>query len=408
MSPTVILLSGLVICVSNAAFAQPVESVRDAVRVPKTPVLTQRQFDPRRASRGGRGMPGDWKPGARAGGDTPTSATVIPVTPHTYLNYSDVGNNALNTDAGMELCPDTIPGPEGGRDAWYTLTAVEPVWYTVAITLCDVTTDFDTRLYVYEGSVTPGAPVKCDDDTCSAGLGFPWVSVVVFPWQLPPNQYWIVVDGWSESDTGDYLLTLQSFIDEPCLVNCLTSDVLNPGPCLLGGDGDDGCFAPNQDEFFAINCEETVCGTFFTDSVNNLRDLDWYELVLTQTNDVTALLISDPSAGHQLAFHDPIRAGCAPPGDDQPVTLLVSTGDACSSTGFVLTGLTPGAYWFAASMLSDPDDPARHDCPNAVEYRLRIACDCGPYLEGNANGDAVIDFDDLNAVLGAWGSACGQ
>lgn len=407
MRSTFLLTSGLAVCVSNTAFAEPVVSVRDAVaEAARTPVLTQRLVEPRRASLGGRGMPADWtpRPGTRIGGDTPLSATVI-----AGLPFYDSGNNGLFTDAGDEVCPDTVTGPGGGLDVWYQYTN-SGYSTIVSITLCDPGTDFDTKVYVYSDAVTPGHAAACDDDTCSAGLGFPWVSEVVahFP---SSTDFWIVVDAWSSGDVGNYSMEVAVACARcvPCVVDCEATDIINPGTCSPGEDGDDGCFAANQDEFFSINCDETVCGTFFTDRINNARDTDWYELVLTQTNDVTAILASEAPYGYQLAFIDPTRqGGCAPPGNDQPVSFLVSSGEGCVSTGVILTGIQPGMYWLTATPFDDPDGFFNLDCPNEQGYRLAITCDCGPYLEGNTNGDNAVDFDDLNAVLGAWGTVCGQ
>ena len=347
-----------------------------------------------RTSRGGS-LAAQGDIGDRAGGDTPFSPTVIAALP-----FTDTGNNSLNTDAGDELCADTVSGPGGGLDQWYSYNNLTSS--TLSISLCGASTNYDTKLYIYAGAIAPGSPVACEDDTCSAGLGNPWVSeLVAF---LPAATLFIAVDSWTSTDVGNFELAIGGGTIVPCTTDCLSTDTINPGPCAFGADGDDGCFAANQDEFFAINCEETVCGTMFTDSAMQVRDLDWYQLTLTQTNDVTASFVTENPSGAQLFFVDVTAiGGCAPPGSPQGVSFIVSVGTGCTSTGIVATGLVAGDYWFIPAAFGTDGSI---DCPNAQDYRLGITCDCGPYLVGNTNGDDQVNFDDLNNVPGNWEASC--
>ncbi len=393
-----ILVAGAAVICTNGVYADAKIEANKANAITKSAKITQ-AMKKAPTSRGGWALAEGADIGGRAGGDSPLSPTVVAALP-----FSDSGNNSLNSDAGDELCPDTVSGPGGGLDQWYSYTSGATT-VTVSISVCDAGTDYDTKLYVYAGGITPGSPYACDDDTCSAGLGFPWVSEIIEI--CPPfTTFWCAVDAWSSTDVGNFVGLAQASTIVPCVVDCATTDIINPGPCAIQADGDDGCFAANQDEFFGINCEETVCGTFFTDSLNQLRDLDWYELVLTETNDVTATIISEAPTGYQLFFIDVAAiGGCAAPGSPQPISFIVSVGEGCVSTGVIATGLAPGSYWYVATIFGTD---GAVDCPNAQDYRLAITCDCGPYLEGNVNGDTAVNFDDLNIVLGNWAATCGQ
>ena len=393
-----ILATGAAVICTNGVFADAKIEASKSNTVTKTPQITQ-AMKKARTSRGGFLAPQSEDIGGRAGGDTPFNATVVAALP-----FSDTGNNSLNTDAGDETCPDTVSGPGGGLDQWYTYTSGSGT-VTVSISLCDPGTNFDTKLYVYAGSLTIGSPYACDDDTCSAGLGFPWVSEIIAV--CPPfTTFYCAVDAWSSGDVGNFMGLAQQDTIVPCVVDCASTDVINPDPCVIQTDGDDGCFSANQDEFFAINCEETVCGEFYTDSGLGLRDLDWYELTLTETNDVTALIVSESPGGYQLFFADVAAVGgCAAPGNPQSISFVVSVGTGCTTTGIVAAGLAPGAYWYIPTIFGTDGSV---DCPNSQTYRLAITCDCGPYLEGNVNGDNAVNFDDLNIVLGNWAATCGQ
>lgn len=391
---TILAAGAAVICTNGLYADMQVESTnQNVVKTLKVDQSAQKA----RLSRGGTAFNQSAGVGDRAGGDTPLSPTVVAALP-----FSDTGNNSLNTDAGDELCADTSTGGSGGLDQWYTYTSGSST-VTICISLCDPATDFDTKLYVYAGSITAGSPFACEDDTCSAGLGQPWVSELSAV--APPNTtFFCAVDAWTSANVGNFMGLAEVCVIEPCEVDCETTDIINPGICATGLDGDQGCFAANQDEFFGINCEETVCGTFFTDSVNGLRDLDFYTITLTESNDMTATLVSDGPSGYQLFFVDvTATGGCTASG--LTVSFIASVGEGCATTGVVLTGAAPGEYWFFPAPFGTD---STLDCPNSADYRFAITCDCAPYLEGNVNDDTAVNFDDLNIVLGNWAATCGQ
>ncbi len=386
---------GTTVC-AGAALADATPASTDAIISraltprPVGPFPTKSPAPPQRTSPEG---------GSRAGGDTPATATPI-----TALPFTDSGNNAANTNFIGEICPDTIAGGGGGLDQWYVFLTGGATT-TICVTTCDLLTDYDTMIYAYEEAVIPGSWHACEDDTCSAGLGSPYVAETTFAVQ-PFTTYLIAVDAWSAGDVGNFCLGVSSndCLEEictetpPCVIECCAPDIVNPGGCVLGGDGDDGCFAPGQDEFFPIECGDTVCGEFFTDSSQGLRDLDWYEFILETTCDVTMSFVTENQDGGQV-FLSSLDDGCDP---IPPELLEIHVATGCEVVTAVLNYMKPGRYAFVVAPFSTDGSI---DCPNSQAYQLSLACDCTP-CPGDGNGDGVVDFDDLNLLLSNWGAPC--
>jgi RHS repeat-associated protein len=76
------------------------------------------------------------------------------------------------------------------------------------ITTCSSNTTFDTVLYIKEANTT-SEPLACDDDTCAISTGDHWASRIA-PTVQAGTTYYIFVDGWGETDMGDYVLTVNS------------------------------------------------------------------------------------------------------------------------------------------------------------------------------------------------------
>jgi GEVED domain-containing protein len=138
---------------------------------------------------------------SRDGGDTCSDPTVIPSLP-----YVDTGTTEGYNDDYDEICPYDAPGsPDVVYE--YTPTSTE----TVTISLCHDATNYDTKLYVYEGTCT-GSSVACNDDACStAGFPSPYVSELQDVPLAGGITYYIIVDGYG-GDFGDYGLSVESTI----------------------------------------------------------------------------------------------------------------------------------------------------------------------------------------------------
>jgi len=129
----------------------------------------------------------------RQGGDTIADATVIGVLP-----YNDFGTTAGYVNDYDEVCPYT---GSTSPDVVYSFTPAGDVTNGF-VTLCG-DTDYDSKLYIYENTVTPGTPFACNDDTCVSALGQSYVSELTGLTFAGGNTYYIVVDGYG-GNSGNY------------------------------------------------------------------------------------------------------------------------------------------------------------------------------------------------------------
>ena len=140
--------------------------------------------------------------GLDVGGDSIDVCTVIPGLP-----YQDNGNTCQYLDNYDEVCPYNNPG---APDVVYCYTP--QVDTCVDISLCNSITNYDTKLYVYEGSTA--TLLACNDDACATdSFPAPYVSELVGLQLTANTTYYIVVDGYGPSDCGTYDLTV---VGVPC------------------------------------------------------------------------------------------------------------------------------------------------------------------------------------------------
>jgi len=129
------------------------------------------------------------------GGETVNDAIVISALP--YEAASSTIGMANDYD---ETCP--YSGSLSGDQVFsYTPAGNE----TINLSLCLGTTDYDTKVYIYQNTVTPGAPFACNDDACSAPNYASWVSQLLGVALTGGNTYYIVVDGYGSAE-GNYTL----------------------------------------------------------------------------------------------------------------------------------------------------------------------------------------------------------
>ncbi len=129
--------------------------------------------------------------GSRNGGDTCAVATVIGGLP-----YNDLGTTVGFNNDYDEVCPYT---GSTSPDVVYSYTPGGDC--SIDITLCGLT-DYDSKLYVYEGSC-PGTLVACNDDECVSELGQSYVSELLGVGLSGGVTYYIIVDGYG-GDSGNY------------------------------------------------------------------------------------------------------------------------------------------------------------------------------------------------------------
>ena len=198
---------------------------------------------------------------AQTGGETCATATIVSSIP-----YSTQGNTSAATDDYFASCND-VGNPGGAPDLVYEFTNGFTDIY-VDISVCQAITDYDSQLYIYEGSCT-GTPVGCMEDGCqSPAYGAVYNSTIIAQLLLANTTYYIVVDGYDVGSNGNYQLDIypstgisppsetniplilvntngQTIVDEPKIATSFK--IINNGPVLMNRPTD----FPNEYNGFA-------------------------------------------------------------------------------------------------------------------------------------------------------------
>jgi hypothetical protein len=270
-------------------------------------------------------------------GENIASAIVLPGP----LPITTSGTTTGYLDDYDEACP--YPG-SGSPDVVYAYTPSSNV--TVDIDLCG--SSFDTKIYVYENVATPGVPYACNDDFYSDEPCGIYVSKIEGVDLSAGNTYYIVIDGYSGSDYGNYVLTISEVIT--CTwgtdITCPAGSVAENEAC--GGDSNGGCdMAPGTETWETVPAGGgTFCGTTWADGGS--RDSDWFRLVLTQSSAVTLTADADREIFYGLVETTvPGTPSCA------TTTGLITPGKhagPCSETSLDLGTLGPGTWWIQVKM----------------------------------------------------------
>ncbi len=306
----------------------------------------------------------------RQGGDVIAEATVIGALP-----YNDDGTTVGYIDDYDEACPFT---GSTSPDVVYSFAPSADI--VVDISLCD--SYYDTKLYLYENTVTPGAPFACNDDEC------PGFMSALYELQLyGGNTYYIVIDGYGGA-SGDYVIDMNEY-EEPEPFECPEGATVDPEPCA-GDNYDDevngGCNS-TVPVFGNISCGETVCGTSstFLFQGSNYRDTDWYELDLASGGTLTytgmaefpfLMFIIDPGSG-----------------DCSDLAILSSiTGNPGETKTLVAPDLPGGVYWLWMG-------PSVFDgYPCGADNGFWITADCPPQLDW-LSADPEVDIVPAGGTL---------
>jgi hypothetical protein len=261
------------------------------------------------------------------GGDTIGSATVIPGIP-----YADAGTTCSYVHNYDEICPYS---GSLAPDVVYSFT---PGVTTAAdISICNSV--YDTKLYVYENAV--GNVVGCNDDVCGSDSFKSELECVTLS---AGNTYYIVIDGWSTGDCGNYELVMNECT--PCIVNCPAGGVLEGEPDCANDTLDTyngGCNSIPP-VFTAIPCDAdgagtTMCGTYggFTYFGLSYRDTDWYSVTLAEASAISFCVEGELDS--LIGIIDG-NAGC-------PVTAFYdyNFGSPCA-TACLNANLPAGDWWF--------------------------------------------------------------
>ncbi len=212
----------------------------------------------------------------RQGGDTVDDATVIDALP-----FNDTGTTMGFNDDYDEVCPyegSTAP------DVVYSYTPA--VDEDIDITLCNGS-EYDTKLYLYENEVTPGAPFACNDDECPG-----YVSELLGLSITGGNTYFIVIDGY-DTEAGNYVLDITALgggdsCDDP--FNCVELPYQYIGTTA---DNTDTYGNAGPDEWHAFTLDEA--SIVIIDLCNETTDYDTYIHLLTD-DCVTVVAANDDGA----------------------------------------------------------------------------------------------------------------
>jgi hypothetical protein len=241
----------------------------------------------------------------------------------------------------------------GSPDVVYAYTP--PADVTVDLDLCG--SEYDTRLYVYENTLTPGSPFACNDDFYyNTECGF-YVSKIESVYLTGGNTYFIVVDGYTEMEFGNYTLAISEIGAPGCVWGL---DIVCPPWALdenetCGTDANGGCnMDPVTQEWETVpSTGAAFCGTTWADG--GFRDTDWFELVLTQPSSVSLTANADREIIYGLV--ETTTPGVP---DCSTLTGEINPSDfagPCFETYLDLGVLAAGTYWFFVEMTADDDFP---------------------------------------------------
>lgn len=287
--------------------------------------------------------PGNYTPSAPdpdvilQGGDTCAAATVIGSLP-----YSDSGTTVGYTDDYDEECPFS-----GSTSPDVVYSYIPAASGAIDITLCVGTTNYDTKVYVYEGSCPGGGAVACNDDECQGpAYGSPYNSALTNVPVTGGQTYYIVVDGYG-GDSGAYSIEVTEWQPPPPPAECAGADLLY---YQTPDDPDDpwNAFTAGETPSFNYTVYDDFDGTGFS-----ITDYHWWGLSLFWTG--SGWNACDPSGmTFDLTFH--ADSGGQPGAAQCSFTGLAPTAvPGASYSGYTLyywevMGLTPacdltGASW---------------------------------------------------------------
>ncbi len=304
-----------------------------------------------------------------------------------------VVNGACITATTVGATPDCLPPAVQGAcysgyysatstcaaaDVWYSFMSDGSSLYTVSI--CGAT--YDSGLALFDEF---GTGIESNDDFCSLQSEITCV--------LPAGLIYVAVDGYGTS-TGDFTLCVTAPDCTP--VSCTGTPEVEPndGP---NGDGTVG----------AITDGETVCGTTFTytetdtlGNVTNLRDTDWFEILLAADGIITADVAVNEFDAQVLLIAD----------DQATIVASADNNGWCADEQLVTDCLLAGSYYLFVSHndFTGVDVEAGYGLTASVEactYQspcdaaIAITCDqtiAGstvglPNLVGNTAGDQLFN-----------------
>lgn len=174
-----------------------------------------------------------------------------------------------------------------------------------------------------------------------------------------------------------------------CGPDTISENEPNCGLDAAGGYDDfvnGGCYA-DEPRFFAIELDQTVCGTVAMNTTTGVRDTDWYEIVLTEETEIVWLF----SAAFRSLTGIVDNAGVP---DCAAAHCFVTYAEADDCHPLWHNALLPaGTWWFLVAPLFQDEVPCEFQYTSRVIVRH----------PADLTGDGVLNYDDLWYLISAWG-----
>jgi hypothetical protein len=279
------------------------------------------------------------------------------------LPVFSTGTTAGYLDNYDEACPYT---GSGAPDVVYSFTPAAGA--VVDIDLCG--SSYDTKIFIYENMVDPGSPFDCNDDFYYSEPCGLYVSKIEGAVLTGGNTYYIVIDGYSSDDYGEYSLSITE-AGPSCTwgVDVICPPLADPESEDCGDDANGGCNMAAGTETWEIvpSAGGTFCGTLWADGGD--RDTDWFELVLAETSSVIVTADAD-----QIVEYGLMEGGTGGYGGNPDCLTITGIGPGntagpCNETNLDLGLLAPGTYWFMVAMTVTGGFP----CDNHYWVRFEVA-----------------------------------
>ncbi|SFJ34382.1 T9SS type A sorting domain-containing protein [Olleya namhaensis] len=177
-----------------------------------------------------------------------------------------VTGNTTSASLDEDDAPDAAPdGNENGADTdspniWYSFMGTGDI---LELSTC-VNTDFDTEILVFTG--TSGALTLVDEGYDECGSNYEASTSFT---TVVDTQYWISVEGYSSTSTGNFELSVTCTTPPPANDECTTSEALTLGVEITGDN------TGATDSALATDC--------FTGVISDL----WYSFVAPASGEVT-------------------------------------------------------------------------------------------------------------------------
>jgi len=306
----------------------------------------------------------------REGGEDMTTAVIIPALP-----FEDTGNTVGHADDYAVMCPYGSWAP----DLWYSFTPLTD--QIISVDLCG--SGYDTAVFIIDSEYNL---IACNDDYhFDDGCGN-YTSMIEEASLLAANEYFIIVDGYT-NDAGDYLLNVQKIIQPPpCHLICAGVDENEPPPGPGYSDAwNGGCNSPESDNPFQIleadsNGELTFCG--IAGWTGEGRDTDWFTIIVGETGVVewtvdsemeTSILLLGPNDCNSVGVISEKTAGIC-----NPVTMIIE-----SEPGAVLW------LWAGSNSYEPP--------PGFAGWQYNYTCTFNGLMPGTVSVDRV-SFDAIKSL----------